>query len=249
MIQPSVITVDGLNKQFHYSDTKTLDEVGFHILRGEKFGIFGPNGAGKTTLISILCGVLKPDTGSVTYHINADLPVKSVLQHVGYVPQEYAFFQELTPYQNLMYFGAQYAIPFKERRNRVQDLMKLLGLESVMHKKVKTFSGGMKRRLNLAIGIIHRPKILFLDEPTVGVDVQSKMAIMQYLDHLNREGATIIYTSHHLKEAEDFCDRILLLDSGRIAAFNGLEQLFEQYDVNDLETCFIKLTGTAYRDL
>lgn len=244
-----VISIDQLSIQFKGSDNKSLDSLSFEVLKGEKFGIFGPNGAGKTTLISILCGLLVPDSGSVYYAINKPLQTyKQVLNEIGFVPQEYAFYPELSPVQNLNYFGALYGIPAIERKQRIAELLEILGLKAVAYKKINTFSGGMKRRVNLAIGIINRPKILFLDEPTVGVDVQSKMAIMQYLEELNKLGTTIIYTSHHLKEAEEFCERILLMDHGKMIALDHLKTLLLEHETVNLESFFIKLTGSEYRD-
>mgnify|MGYP001806607928 CR=1 FL=1 len=244
-----VICIDRLSIQFKGSEHKNLDTLSFDVLRGEKFGIFGPNGAGKTTLISILCGLIQPDSGSVYYSVHQPLETfKQVLTEIGYVPQEYAFYPELSPVQNLNYFGSLYGIPKAERKQRIAELLEILGLQTVAHKKINTFSGGMKRRVNLAIGIINRPKILFLDEPTVGVDVQSKMAIMQYLEELNRQGTTIIYTSHHLKEAEEFCERILLMDHGKMIALDHIKTLLLEHEALNLESLFIKLTGSEYRD-
>lgn len=244
-----IISIDRLSIQFKGSEHKNLDALSFDVLKGEKFGVFGPNGAGKTTLISILCGLLVPDSGSVHYAVHQPLETfKQVLNEIGYVPQEYAFYPELSPVQNLNYFGALYGIPKGELKQRIAELLEILGLDSVAHKKINTFSGGMKRRVNLAIGIVNRPKILFLDEPTVGVDVQSKMAIMQYLEELNKQGTTIVYTSHHLKEAEDFCKRILLMDHGKMIALDDLKTLLKEHEAMNLEHFFIKLTGSEYRD-
>ncbi len=244
-----VIEVLDVSKRFPLSDDMAVDQLTLSIHSGEKFGIFGPNGAGKTTLISMLCGILQPTKGEIVYHLNdAALPVQDMLLNIGYVPQEYSFFSELTPVQNLSYFGALYGIPKRVLKTRISELLSILGLEHVANKQVGTFSGGMKRRVNLALGIIHQPKILFLDEPTVGVDVQSKMAIMDYLRQLHSNGTTIIYTSHHMKEAEDFCDRMALLDHGKIIAMDHVDRLIAKHNVRDLESFFIKLTGTEYRD-
>ena len=245
----TVIHIDRVSKRYKGSAVSSLDDVSLYILKGEKFGIFGPNGAGKTTLISLLCGLFEPTSGTVAFELNgtSNTP-RQVRAHIGYVPQEYAFFQELTPVQNLRYFGALHGIASSELNLRITQLLQILGLEHVANTKTHTFSGGMKRRVNLAIGIINDPAVLFLDEPTVGVDVQSKTAIMDYLETLNANGTTIIYTSHHLTEAEEFCDRIALLDHGKLVAFDTLEQLFRQHGVGNLEQFFLKLTGTDYRD-
>lgn len=249
MALESIIVIHQVSKQFKGSLTKNINCIDFQVLNSEKIGIFGPNGAGKTTLISMMCGLSKPDTGSIHYQIDKQITtIHGILYEIGYVPQEYAFFQELTPVQNLAYFGALQGLSKIDIKSRTAHLLEVLGLELVAKKKINTFSGGMKRRLNLAIGMIHNPRILFLDEPTVGVDVQSKMAIMQYLEELNKQGTTIIYTSHHLKEAEEFCDRILLMDHGQLIALDTMEHLQNEHHVADLEDFFIKLTGSEYRD-
>lgn len=235
--------------RYNRSEVFSLDGITFPIFTGEKIGIFGPNGAGKTTLISLICGLFSPTTGTIHFQINGkQLSNKEIRHQIGYVPQEYAFFQELTPEQNLLYFGALYDIPKRELKEKITSLLTILGLQHVAKKKVSTFSGGMKRRVNLAIGMINNPSILFLDEPTVGVDVQSKTAIMSYLEELNQQGTTIVYTSHHLQEAEEFCSRIVLLDHGKLLVIGEIQEVFAQHEVNDLNSFFLKLTGTQYRD-
>tara|TARA_B100001121_G_C18676411_1_gene616432 strand:- start:580 stop:1323 length:744 start_codon:yes stop_codon:yes gene_type:complete len=245
----AIIKINNLSKQYSKSDKLSLNNITFNIKKGEKIGIFGPNGAGKTTLISILCGIIDKSSGKV-YYCEEKEPYnfKKILNHIGYVPQDFSFFPELSPYQNLMYFGALYGIKKNELKIRINRLLNILGLDHVIHKKIEQFSGGMKRRINLAIGIINNPKILFLDEPTVGIDVQSKKAIMNYLEELNSRGTTIIYTSHHMNEGQEFCNQILLIDQGNLIAFNKLENLLKKYNENSLESLFLKLTGIEYRD-
>ncbi|MCC6700721.1 MAG: ABC transporter ATP-binding protein [Fluviicola sp.] len=248
-MQEVLIDIKELSKVYKSSERPSLDSVSFSVLKGEKFGVFGPNGAGKTTLISILCNLLQASSGSVLYHINnQQLNAKSILKSIGFVPQDFAFYPELTPVQNLRYFGSLYEIPKQQLQDKIDFLLSKMGLESVKNKKVQSFSGGMKRRINLAIALINDPEILFLDEPTVGVDVQSKVAIFSILEELNHRGTTIIYTSHHLKEAEDFCDRIVLLDNGEIIAINDMQSLFTENNVQNLEELLIKLTGKTFRD-
>ena len=248
-MQEVLIDIKELSKVYKSSERPSLDSVSFSVLKGEKFGVFGPNGAGKTTLISILCNLLQASSGSVLYHINnQQLSAKSILKSIGFVPQDFAFYPELTPVQNLRYFGSLYEIPKQQLQDKIDFLLSKMGLESVKNKKVQSFSGGMKRRINLAIALINDPEILFLDEPTVGVDVQSKVAIFSILEELNHRGTTIIYTSHHLKEAEDFCDRIVLLDNGEIIAINDMQSLFTENNVQNLEELLIKLTGKTFRD-
>lgn len=243
----AVIEVRNISKRYPGALSDSLQDISFDILKGEKLGIFGPNGAGKTTLMSLLCGIHASSSGDVNYPAHEN-NLRKVLFHIGYVPQDFAFYPELTPLQNLQYFGALYDIPKVALKQRSLDLLHVLGLDAVANRKVHTFSGGMKRRVNLAIGIIHRPQILFLDEPTVGVDVQSKNAIMQYLERLNDEGTTIVYTSHHMNEGQEFCQRIVLLDHGKLIAVDQLENLLQSTQHTSLEALFLDLTGTAYRD-
>lgn len=244
-----VIQVQQLTKRYSGANEDSLKKVDLIINEGEKLGIFGPNGAGKTTLMSSLCGIFKYSSGEITYIDKGEqTDLKHMLYNIGYVPQDFAFYPELTPYQNLIYFGTLYSIPKQELKSRIEQLLSVLGLGHVTHKKVKTFSGGMKRRVNLAIGIINEPKILFLDEPTVGVDVQSKNAIMAYLEELNKKGTTIIYTSHHMSEGQEFCDRIVLLDHGTKIADAPLDDLLIKNNQQSLENLFLQLTGTELRD-
>ncbi|MEN8119823.1 MAG: ABC transporter ATP-binding protein [Bacteroidota bacterium] len=243
------IQIHNLNKRYKASDEDSLKDISFSIKTGDRFGILGPNGAGKTTLISIICGVLTSTKGYVDYYSqNNTIDLDSFKKKTGFVPQEHAFYQELTPKQNLEYFGAFYNLPPKELKANMIEILDKLGLSKVADKKINTFSGGMKRRINLAIGIIHKPDFLFLDEPTVGVDVQSKNAIMKFLIELNEQGTTIIYTSHLLSEVESFCNNIALIDHGKLIAQDTLSNLLSSYHANDLESLFINLTGEAYRD-
>lgn len=245
----SVIELHNVSKKYAKATRFSLENISFSIQKGEKLGIFGPNGAGKTTLMSILCRIIPQSAGEVLYkNEGKSLNPKDFLNSIGYVPQDFSFYAELSPYQNLRYFGTLYNIPKPALNERIEMLLTVLGLQQVMHKKVSTFSGGMKRRVNLAIGIINNPSILFLDEPTVGVDVQSKNAIMAYLEELNQKGTTIIYTSHHLNEAEEFCDNIVLMDHGNLIAHDKLAVLMNQYEAADLQALFLQLTGIEYRD-
>lgn len=248
MDQP-VLDVIAVGKTYKNADIPSLSDVSLTVFEGEKLGVFGPNGAGKTTLISIMCRLLEPTVGDVRYYTQGKVvSAETMMPLVGYVPQDFAFYEELTPDQNLRFFGGVYKIKEHELHNRIDSLLDRLGLAYVRSKKVASFSGGMKRRLNLAIGLINNPVLLFLDEPTVGVDVQSKMAIMDLLNELNRNGTSIVYTSHQLKEAEGFCDRVALIDSGKIIEVDQLTRLFEAHSVSDLEELLISLTGIKLRD-
>lgn len=248
-MQP-IIQINDLAKQYKGAETYSLNHFSLDIHKGEIFGLLGPNGAGKSTLISILCGLIDPTSGSftidgLTYAKNA-FAVKKI---IGVVPQEYALYPTLTARENLMYFGSMYGLRGNELKDKVVESLDFLGLLKFADKRIDTFSGGMKRRINLIAGILHEPKILFLDEPTVGVDIQSKNAIIEYLQRLNDHGTTIIYTSHHLAEAENFCTDIAIVDRGRVFAKNTPQALILQCEnAKDLEDVFIALTGKELRD-
>ena len=228
----------------------SLVDFSLAVNEGQIFGLLGPNGAGKTTLISMLCGLIKPTSGSfsinnLTYAKNGN-EIKKI---IGVVPQEYALYPTLTASENLMYFGSMYGLKGDNLRDKVIESLDFLGLLRFADKRIETFSGGMKRRVNLIAGILHNPQLLFLDEPTVGVDVQSKNAILDYLKELNKNGTTIIYTSHHLSEAEDFCTDIAIIDRGQLFAQGTPENLISRTtNANNLEDVFISLTGKELRD-
>lgn len=243
------IQIENITKRYKSAQEDSLSNVNLQINQSDVFGLLGPNGAGKTTLISILCGIISPSQGSVNYYIQGESVSESERRtRVGFVPQEYAFYLELSARQNLDYFGAMYNLSKSELTPRIEELFDALGLSKSADKKVGTFSGGMKRRVNLAIGLIHKPAILFLDEPTVGVDVQSKNAIIKYLEEINRTGTTIVYTSHHMSEAEEFCNRIALIDHGKVIVEGDLQGLLVENETSSLQSLFIKLTGEEYRD-
>lgn len=246
----SIIKIESLSKKYKDADQYSLNNVSLAINEGEIFGLLGPNGAGKTTLISMLCGLVKPTSGHFTIdglnYANHSSKIKKI---IGVVPQEYALYPTLTARENLHYFGSMYGLKGYDLKDKVIETLDLLGLLKFADKRVETFSGGMKRRVNLIAGILHKPKVLFLDEPTVGVDVHSKNAIIEYLKVLNQNGTTIIYTSHHLAEAEDFCTNIAILDQGQIYAQNTPSILIESTkDARNLEDVFISLTGKDLRD-
>jgi ABC-2 type transport system ATP-binding protein len=243
------IQIEEVSKRYKGADKDSLKKVSLAIQTGDVYGILGPNGAGKTTLISILCGILEASDGHVLYRDqNEEVNFKTIQPKIGFVPQEYALYQELTPIQNLEYFGALYNLSKEKIAARTTEVLAVLGLSRVAKDRIETFSGGMKRRVNLAIGIIHEPSILFLDEPTVGVDVQSKVAILKFLNELNQAGTTIIYTSHHLSEAQDFCNRIALIDQGKIIMNGDIDSLLSAHKAKDLKELFIQFTGEEYRD-
>jgi ABC-2 type transport system ATP-binding protein len=244
------LAIEIQNLQFQYAENSgvVFSDFNFSIKVGERFGLLGPNGAGKTTLMNLMTGVLQANRGSIRLlgkSIGKDNDVKKLF---GFVPQFHSFYQELSPEENLEFFGAWSGLTRKEVKQRTAELLSVLGLSNVAGKPVSKFSGGMKNRVNLAIGVIHRPKILFLDEPTTGVDVQTRHAIIDYLKELNASGTTLIYTSHHLSEAESLCTRVALIDEGRIIAQNNLSALLAEHKQDGLEGLFLNLTGRSYRD-
>ncbi len=244
------IQIEKLSKKYINTDVFAVDNIDLTIKSGEIFGILGPNGAGKTTLISMLCGLIKPTSGNIKI---AGKPLKTnkkiTQQIIGVVPQEYALYPMLTAFENLVYFGAMYGLKGKDLKLKINNALSELGLSKFKNQKVKTFSGGMKRRVNLIAGILHNPAILYLDEPTVGVDVQSKNVIINHLKELNKRETTIIYTSHHMVEAQNFCDRVAIIDSGRIIALDSPSKLIENTkDAKRLEDVYLNLTGENLRD-
>lgn len=246
----SIIQITNLSKIYKDAEMYSLDNFSLDIKEGQIFGLLGPNGAGKTTLISILCGLIKPTSGSfkIDNLVYAE-HVNEIKKIIGVVPQEYALYPTLTARENLLYFGSMYGLKGNDLKEKVIDSLDFLGLLKFADKRIETFSGGMKRRVNLIAGILHNPKILFLDEPTVGVDVHSKNVIIQYLKELNKTGTTIIYTSHHLSEAQDFCTHIAIVDHGKIYAEGTPKNLIETTtNARNLEDVFISLTGKELRD-
>jgi ABC-2 type transport system ATP-binding protein len=248
-LQP-IIKIESLSKKYKDAEMYSLNKVSLEINEGQIFGLLGPNGAGKTTLISMLCGLIKPTSGHFTIDgLDYQHHASKIKKIIGVVPQEYALYPTLTARENLHYFGSMYGLKGADLKDKVIETLDLLGLLKFADKQVQTFSGGMKRRVNLIAGILHNPKVLFLDEPTVGVDVQSRNAIIDYLKALNQNGTTIIYTSHHLAEAEDFCDTIAILDQGRIYAKGTPKTLIDSTEnARNLEDVFISLTGKTLRD-
>lgn len=248
-MQP-VIQISELSKKYKDAEMYSLTDFSLTVNEGQIFGLLGPNGAGKTTLISMLCGLIKPTSGSFSIHnMTYAKNGNAIKKIIGVVPQEYALYPTLTARENLMYFGSMYGLKGENLKEKVIESLDFLGLLKFADKRIETFSGGMKRRVNLIAGILHNPKILFLDEPTVGVDVQSKNAIIDYLKELNKNGTTIIYTSHHLSEAQDFCTDIAIIDRGQLYAQGTPESLIGAIPkANNLEDVFISLTGKELRD-
>lgn len=245
-----MLHIQKLSKKYKGADYFSVSNLDLDILKGEIFGVLGPNGAGKTTLISMLCSLIKPTSGTFTIN-NLDYTnnKKELKQLIGIVPQEYALYPSLTAYENLSYFGSMYGLQGKVLKESIHLYLEKMGLLEFANKKIEIFSGGMKRRINLIASILHQPKILFLDEPTVGVDVQSKNVIIDHLKQLNKEGTTIVYTSHHLNEAEHFCSRVAIIDNGKIILKGKPKELISSNEkAHNLEDVFIRYTGKELRD-
>ena len=246
MNQPAV-KIEHLVFNYPKQSTHLFSDLNLEIAPGERFGLFGPNGAGKTTLMNIMTGVLSCQEGNISLlGKTVQSKDKKVNKYFGYVPQELSFYQELSPVENLEFFGAWSGLGKREIKKRTDELLEILDLASVSNKPAEKLSGGMKRRINLAIGMIHKPRILFLDEPTVGVDVQTRYDIINYLKELNNNGTTLIYTSHQLNEAEGLCNKIALLDEGKIIAYGDLSTLLVTHGQEELEGLFLKLTGKEF---
>jgi ABC-2 type transport system ATP-binding protein len=220
----NIIEAKGLIKR--YGDLEAVKSLSFAIRRGEIFGFLGPNGAGKTTTISMLSCLLEPTAGTaiVAGHDVVKAPGE-VKRRIGLVPQELALYPTLSGRDNLDYFGRIYGLRGRTLRGRVDEVLETVGLTERAGAAVKTYSGGMKRRLNLAAGLLHRPDVLFLDEPTVGVDPQSRNAIFEHVERLRDGGTTILYTTHYMEEAERLCDRVAIIDAGRIVALDTPRKL------------------------
>jgi ABC-2 type transport system ATP-binding protein len=230
-----MITVRSISKSF--GNIEAVKNVSFTIERGEIFGILGPNGAGKSTIVNILNTLVKPDNGDVIINgINIKDDGDSIKLIMGVVPQEIALYEELSAYENLMFWGGLYDIPKSELKANVNSTLDIVDLSNRKNDRIKTFSGGMKRRINIACSLLHNPKILVLDEPTVGVDPQNRNHIFELIERLNNEGMTIIYTTHYMEEAERFCDTIAIIDVGRIIAQGTLKELRKISDAKDLLT-------------
>ncbi|MFD1771819.1 ABC transporter ATP-binding protein [Sphingobacterium suaedae] len=245
------IHIEHLSKRYRQADQLAVSNVSITIQAGEIFGLLGPNGAGKTTLISMLCGLIKPTEGRFTIQgFTYSSSARKLKSAIGVVPQDFAIYPSLTAEENLLYFGSMYGLSGKLLTSEVHYALNSLGLYEHRAKRVETFSGGMKRRINLLAAVLHKPSVLFLDEPTVGVDVHSKQAIIDYLHMLNAAGTTIVYTSHHLLEAQEFCTRVGIIESGQLWKIGTPSKLIaEVNDARNLEDVFIYLTGKGFRDV
>jgi ABC-2 type transport system ATP-binding protein len=209
-----------------FGDLVAVDDVSFEVRDGEILGLLGPNGAGKTTTLSMISGVLKPDSGRVLVGgRDIWLEPTEVKRQLGVVPQEVAVYEDLTARDNLSFWGSLYGLSGSELKQRVDEGLTRVGLAERAGDRVKGFSGGMKRRLNLCMGLLHRPRFLLLDEPTVGIDPQARLNILEVIRGVAASGTTVLYTTHYMEEAQELCDRIAIIDHGRILTIGTLDEL------------------------
>lgn len=246
MTEPA-ITISNLTKKFE--DKLAVDNLTLEVQKGELFGLLGPNGAGKTTTISILCGLIKPTSGTAQicgYDIEKD--TQKVKELLGVCIQETAIYPYLTGKENLELFGNLYKMDKKAIRDRSKMLLQKVGLTEDAKRVTAKYSGGMKRRLSLALALIHDPQIAFLDEPTVAMDPQSRHAVWDFIKEQKANGKTIILTTHYMEEAEELCDRVGIIDHGKLIALGTPKELVAKSSVKSLEDLFIQLTGRNMRE-
>jgi len=244
----NIIETKNLTRKF--GDFTAVDNVTFDVQTGEVFAFLGPNGAGKTTTIKMLTTLLRPTSGELW--INGHDPVHEqhqARQSFGIVFQDPSLDNELTAYENMQFHAILYGLHAHEYKERIPMLLELVGLTDKKNNYVKTFSGGMKRRLEIARGLLHKPKVLFLDEPTIGLDPQTRNHIWNYIKELNqKENVTIFFTTHHMEEVERMATRVAIIDHGKILTMGTIEDILTQAGTDRLEDAFIKLTGSAIRD-
>lgn len=243
----STIILEHLEKQ--YQDVKAIDDLSLQVGKGEIFGLLGPNGAGKTSTINILCGLLKPTSGSATvcgYDVQKE-PSK-VKEKIGVCTQETAVYPFLTGAENVDLFGNLNSMNKNTLKSRRDLLLNKMGLADDSKRKAEKYSGGMKRRLSLILALIHDPQIAFLDEPTVAMDPQSRHVVWDFVRELKTQGKTVILTTHYMEEAQELCDRVCIIDHGKLIALGSPKELINQNMVGNLEEVFIKLTGRNMRE-
>lgn len=244
----NAIEVTDLKKYFigkhRFDDVKAVDGVSYQVKKGEVFGLLGPNGAGKTTIINILTGILSPTEGTAAvggYNVKTEF--KKIKEMISVCPQEPAVFKFLSGLGNIKFFGNLHLMPKKQITERAEELLKFLGLYEARKRLAKGYSGGMLRQLSLIIALIHEPDILFLDEPTVGLDPRKRRKVWDFLNSMKTQNRTIILTTHYIEEAEALCDRVAIIDYGKLIAIGPPQTLIEEHEVKNLEEVFMKITG------
>lgn len=246
----TILEVQSLKKAFQ--GRQVVNGLSFKVNKGEILGFLGPNGAGKSTTINMIATILDKDSGKVLFKgKEVDTNLKEFKRALGYVPQDIALFNDLTAYENIKFFGALYGLKGENLKNKAKKTLELVGLYDRKKDYPDSFSGGMKRRLNIACSIIHNPKILIMDEPTVGIDPQSRNNILEVTKRLRDNGTTIIYTSHYLEEVEAICSRLIIIDKGNILETGEKEEIkirYKEKGLKNLEEIFLHLTGKELRD-
>jgi ABC-2 type transport system ATP-binding protein len=243
----NAIIIEHLEKQ--YQDVKALDDFSLQVAKGELFGLLGPNGAGKTTTINILCGLLKPTRGEATVcGYNVEKETSKVKDLIGVCIQETAIYPYLTGAENVDLLGNLYTMEKDTLKTRQKMLFDKMGLTDDAKRKASKYSGGMKRRLSLILSLIHDPQVAFLDEPTVAMDPQSRHAVWDFIKELKTQNKTVILTTHYMEEAEELCDRVGIIDRGKLIALGTPKALISENQVKNLEEVFIKLTGRNIRE-
>jgi ABC-2 type transport system ATP-binding protein len=228
-----MLKIEHLSKAF--GSNMAVNDISFKVSGGEIFGFLGPNGAGKTTTISMISGLLVPDSGNITIDsMDLEGNLGKIKRLMGVVPQEMAFYEELSAKENLYFWGRLHGVKKNTLEERIRYCLEKTGLSGRENEPLKKYSGGMKRRINLMIGLIHQPKLLLLDEPTIGIDVQTKLNIYELIRDASAKGTTILYTTHNLQEAEELCHRIAIIDLGKILALGTLEELIEIVGEKDI---------------
>jgi ABC-2 type transport system ATP-binding protein len=224
-MENTILEIKNISKS--YGDINALTNFNVSLQKGEILGLLGPNGAGKTTLISILSGTIKEFSGTITFKGKNLFSDRKLKNYMGIVPQDMAFYEDLNALENLLFWGGLYDISRLELKQRALELLDLVELSTRAKEPIKNFSGGMKRRLNIAIGLIHNPGLLLLDEPTVGIDVQAKMSILDIIKNIGQKGTSVIFTTHQLAEVESLCSRIIIMDKGSLLAKGTLDELIK----------------------
>ena len=243
-MQQTILEIKNLSKS--YGETTALANFSLSLGKGEVLGLLGPNGAGKTTLISILSGTLRDFTGSAAFKGQDLFGDRRLKNLIGIVPQEMAFYEDLGALENLMFWGGLYDIPKKELKRRAQELLAVVELSARAREPIKKFSGGMKRRLNIAIGLVHQPELLLLDEPTVGIDVQAKVNILDIIRSIGQQGTSVVFTTHQLSEVEQICSRIAIMDKGTVLAEGTLAELIRIVGEKEIVEVSGEFTADAF---
>lgn len=244
-----MLKAEHLFKQYKQADHPSIDDLSFTFESGKIVGLLGPNGAGKTTTISILCGLIKDYSGDVeVLGLNLKQHSDAIKHLIGVVPQQIALYPNLSCHENLNYFGNLHKLERNSLQKKIAELLHQFGLHEHANKQIKNFSGGMKRRANIIASLLSEPRLLILDEPTAGVDVQSRSMILGFLKEYNQQGNSIIYTSHLLDEAELLCDEVLIIDQGKHVIQGIPADIIKANQTENLEALFLKLTGNKVRD-